>query len=325
MELGIFSDNLYDCNFNSSYLHNSDEAIVLEVNLPSEVERSLKLSRNFMSKTGIPLVNLSQQGHGNDYGFVFRFGNKNYVNFFEEDTCFKTDFTKNILGVRISYGMPLISDSHLVKKSIKYKDSSKIKRLHLSIYGARNFLPKDKSEKSESNHFGYVSESIHFSMRWLDGKFDNKWNNPESWLSKDKSQKSYSRFNEKRTTYYETLNNEEGIDGAISDGRISLENALEIISPRRDKVLKSLNVKEFLSFFPKDTSLEQIEDVMLMRHFRRKNSFPSIGYRPVLDILSKFGECSVQDSAEMEKIGVEEGIEYMFGKILPAMKRFTQS
>ncbi len=324
MKIGIAADKR-DENFFNSFEILPTEVILYDTFLPPQVTRSLELVGDQMPhmKDKVLIANQSEQGHGNDYGLVFRYGIFDEVELM--DGRDGTTFAKNNLVARISMGMPA-ETIHIGNREVKCKDPSNLSRLHLNVFGARNYL-LDKSEGKISESFKYGIEKIHFSLRWLDGKFDNSWNDLPEWIAqKDSRYLSKPQFNPMRTTYYESTTRQDQANGNISRGNLTLKEIQDRIGIDREAILPAeLTSTEFCNMFPAGCAIEDIYRASGLRILDERKDYPTIGYAPALKILSRFGKVSEKESLSIPEMNMDEGVEYIFGKILPAMKKFVKS
>lgn len=315
MKVGIgipkYGDSLGSVNFPPV------EPYVVDLPVPNVVENALRSAAREVSGWAgmIPVGQYDANGHGDDYGFIFTMNDeKNFV--LDRDI----QVTKSVVTARISYGFPG-KEVNVGDKKINYKDPSKISRLHLNAYARRDFVPKGEKFKSRTNIFPDASEVMHFSVRWIDGKFDNSWNRAEDWIDALKSRR-YDRaeFNEMRTTYMLSGNVNEYMQGIIEREPELLRRAAEIMGPEKERLIYNWDVQDITKIFPKDKA-----DVATLKELRleRKGAYPVIGYSPLLSLLSRFGDVSEKDAIEIPNMSMEEGAQYIFGKVLPAMREFS--
>ena len=343
MKIGIYSDQRYDDRFSSSFEYLPDEVVLYDTELPAQVRRSLEIVSSILPSriARIPLANQTEQAHHGDYGLVFRLGEVDNVELLPGGCC--TDFTRGIVTARISMGMPQTKDK-IGDKEIILKNPSELARLHLNVYGARNFLPVKEVDKQDPKIFEYISEELHFSLRWVNGKFDNVWNDPAKWLEeKDSRYMSRPDFNNMRTTYLESnsqSNNVNGgfykdltkwvppeIKGRIERGEkiLTLEDIQALIGTGKERILPgNIDIQKFLKLFPQSTE-EADARKAAGYNFKERKDFPHIGYSPVLKTLSRFGDVTAEDAYSIPSMSMDQGVEYIFGKVLPAVEKFTQA
>ncbi|MBR9701484.1 hypothetical protein GOV13_01020 [Candidatus Pacearchaeota archaeon] len=154
------------------------EAVIYDAELPLEVKDALRAVRKNLDldKSHIHVAAQTHHRHGNDYGFDFREGAPQIIEL--NPTTAASSFVSKNLVARVSLGMASTKDiKEIGKDETIYKNPNLLKRLHLNVFGSRQFLPENFKEMQKRREaFAYLSEKIHFSMRWLDGKFDGVWN-----------------------------------------------------------------------------------------------------------------------------------------------------
>lgn len=326
MQIGISTE--CDSDFYESASYPPREAVLYEAELPSEVIDALKIIRNQLNipSEKIPVAEQDFHGHGCDYGLVFREDSYELVEIIPSVTNFTT---KNLVA-RVSFGMEKTGEWEENERKTCYKDPKLLNRLHLNVFGSRQFLPKNFREIQEDReHFSYLSERVHFSLRWLKGEFDGCWNDFGEF---EKNVGDYylnvPKFNEKRTTYMSSGLSSEYVNGNFSregeSGKIiTLEKIYQLLGTKNRILPKNLTREEILSRFSPDFDPKDLEKVF--PSFDSRNSFENIGFTPVLKILSQFGEVSERDELLFPKMKMQEGVEYIFDKVLPAMKKYTEA
>jgi hypothetical protein len=298
------------------------EPVVVEVRLPKEVKRSLGLVRRIIKTLNgnPPVANYTAQGHGDEYGLIFKISEGDSFDFLPGHCS--TDFFRKRLTARISYGLTG-TDAVVDKNDITYNDPAKMNRLHLNVFARKAFPPEEGIDCHDRGRFKYASETIHFSMRWLKGEFDDVWNDGSIWLACKKSGAYRApSFDETRTTYMTSEDETDHVNGEIRGGGITLDRIAHLLGPGRPRSFKNWGADELTGFFPAGTSLNDAREIV---RGIRPDSFPVIGYSPVLGFLSKFGNVSQTDVAKIPSMSMGEGVEYIFGKVLPAMKAFVES
>ena len=161
-------------------------------------------------------------------------------------------------------------------------------RLHIGAYAFRDFLPV--ASGLEVNQKECLSEEIYLPLRWLkDKKGEWQFDNP------------YTRgcMNQETRTPWKRLTKEEYYTGLI---KLSMRENLIPFS-------QGLN-----AFGQEDKKNRPIED------FFKVYETTHSGYGPILQTLSSFGEVGPSDN--VTEMTPEQGVAYLFGRVLPAMKRF---
>ncbi|MFA5856853.1 MAG: hypothetical protein WC867_05820 [Candidatus Pacearchaeota archaeon] len=345
MKIGVFSDRRQDSIFNPNFEDNPDEAVLYDLELPAQIKRGLEIISDYMP-SGIgkfPYANQTSQGHHGDYGLVFRIGETSSIGLIPDDSC--ANFTYKNLVARISYGMEKTPDV-IQDKPVILNDPTKISRLHLNVYGARNFLSTEIEEQAIES-FNYTTEVIHFSLRWVNGKFDNSWNEPKQWLKeKDSRYLNKPQFNPMRTTYFETKTSSNHLNGnfyhdlsgyipnnikeQINSGKtiLSMNEVLDKIGPRKPNLLPpNIPFEDFIKEFPAGSSIDDIKK-SLGYNLEKKESFPNIGYSKLCTFLYNYGIINNDsiinkyDSFRIPEMTMDEGVDYIFQRVLPAVKMF---
>jgi len=331
MLIGVSTDN--EGNFYSGYEFSPREVVLYEAKLPKDVETALGLMRhNFNERDAPPLAFQAFAGHGKDYGLVFR------NNYYEEvnlnpNTCSSDIKTKNLVG-RVSFGMEYIEK--LKEKGIFCKDPSKMTRLHLNLFGARQFLPENFEEiqDKEGEHFNYLIEQIHFSIRWIRGEFDNVWNDFNEWENhKELAYLGHPQFDDMRSTYFYSSEETEHVNGTFVRRKekvprqdkkiIDLEDVHQKIGIKFRILPPNLTQEEVMKNFSNSFNIEDLKKVYSFTGY--KTRFDTVGYGSVLEILSQFGDISIKDAQKIPHMDMVEGTKYLFNKVFPAMKNYVNS
>jgi hypothetical protein len=198
-------------------------------------------------------------------------------------------------------------------------DFSKLERLHVSVYGARQFfpsewrnLPKNVGKyghaDGSSNSYKSLLEEVHVSLRWLNGEF-NDWSNLSDWRNDLGDDRKGARimFNDHRTCY------------AVStiEEVFSKEESKKLVGKfgRSDMVLPfapSVNV------FSNDAYREQntLTDYFFGRGVGDR--IPIVG---IDNFASNIG-LSFQNFGSNVRMG--EGVEYLFGEVMPKIREFIK-
>ncbi len=322
MKIGISADKEWE-GFSTFGEYMPKEPLIVDASLPPEVERALNLIdlRIPTWQGNFPVARYIAQGHGDEYGLVFRMGENERILLVPGDSG--SAFEKRGLTCRISYGMPAGEEIALgSSKTVNYNDPSKISRLHLSVFGWRDFPLEEGIRVSRTDLFRYFRESVHVSLRWTDGKFDSRWSDPAEWFKqKDSDSYNRARFDEMRTPYVKSMEMISSANGAVGK-KITVEEIEKLIGSGKARTTKNLSIEEFLALFPAGTTLEDAKKAAGIR--REIVDFPNIGYAPALKLLSQFGNVSENDANEIPYASMESGVNYLFSRVLPAVERFTK-
>ncbi len=165
---------------------------------------------------------------------------------------------------------------------------SDIDRLHISAYAFRRFLPIDKELARTLSPNECLINEVHLSLRWQKEEGNWRFDDPYD----DKMHRS------SRTAWMRTLRERYYADDGLMKKESFIPAAREL-----DKFGQPLKHKN-------GDVLEQMKT--------KKTSHS--GYEVVADFLSRFGD--VKPSVRIEDLSPEEGTQYLFQRIVPAMRTF---
>ena len=165
-----------------------------------------------------------------------------------------------------------------------------IGRYHISAYGFRRFLPRESELENKLQKNECLSNEVHISLRWI--KKDGIWRFHDPYDG--------SIFHKGRTPWIRTLKVRD-----ISSGLDKKSNLIPEQDGLDDYAQPSICVGENV----------------LDRMKAKKTSHSS--YEAVQGLLSNFGDVQLQE--EVSSLSPEEGNDYLFQRIVPAIIRFTQS
>lgn len=334
MKIGISAREQGDLSERSGFPPR--EAVIYEADLPLEVERSIQIIKgNFnFDNSWIPTAVQSYHGHGGNYGLDFRENEFNDVVL--NPLSYGGSFTKNNLIARISFGMGRVHlQERKDKRETTYRSPKLLNRLHLNVFGSRQFLPENfKDMQKERDSFSYLSEKIHFSMRWLDGKFDSVWNDFYEFEKNIDNQSNHPYFNKMRSTYTSSEESTNHINGTFVQKaeqikekdklrKISLSEVHKLLGTRRKILPKNLTREEITEQFSESFDPNNLDKIFFS--MGRKRDFEIVGYGPALEILSEFGDISRGDEEKIIQMDMKEGLEYIFNNVFQAMRNYVNS
>ncbi len=128
----------------------------VELPVPEVVQSALNAARQQLGARAAksPLAYFDSSGHGDNLGLVF------YESIGKRP---RGDINSTLpmyqVSARVSYGP---------NNGGKILDASKIDRLHIGVFAARHIRPEHVPGTA-------IAEELHFSLRWVNGRFDD-WN-----------------------------------------------------------------------------------------------------------------------------------------------------
>ncbi|MBR9701483.1 hypothetical protein GOV13_01015 [Candidatus Pacearchaeota archaeon] len=134
-----------------------------------------------------------------------------------------------------------------------------------------------------------------------------------------------------KTTYMSSGESSDHVNGTFNREPISMEKKVTLKDVHRmlgtkEKILpENLIEEEVMSGFSPDFSRKDLTKVFSYPLSGQKSSFEIIGYAPTLEVLSKFGDVSPSDEERITEMDMSQGINYLFHKVLPAMKKYVNS
>lgn len=297
-------------------------SIVADIPLPAEVEYSLVASRKaFGDGVTLPLAHIDSGDHGVDSGLVF-WGN------LYNSVCFRNSGPEEDLNAQVWGVRTRISTGPTNGQRGAVWDGTK-SRIHLSVMAGR--LANVEAYDFDGNRGNLLSrpnvgmkarkEEIVLSMRWLDGKFDD-WNDFKLWKKEVASQAlDHKQFNEKRTAHYKISTSDENQLGGLGEKFTKVIGARRAILPEPEK----------FAYFAKRHPIMKPNQWARALGWYGDSSRPTpdyvkgIGYAPVLKVLSAFGDVRERDAKQIPNMTPQQGAEYMFTKVLPAMMSFARA
>lgn len=313
MKVVINTDSRFD-NFSLLGFEEKAEGMLVDIQLPSEVEEAVKLTKKALGTSdNTPVAFMDDGNHGFDGGIVFR------DNLYQQISLRAGNHNSNFPVWQVTTRISVGPDDKYVSKKGNIWDGS-LARLHLGVWAGRTASPKvidDSNPRIE-----YNEESINFSLRWVDGKFDD-WNDPKEW-KKDLTNNRIDRksYEEKRTTHYKLVDR---IESKNNNGNHPLERWMLVLGERKSRLPALKTIHEVA----RDTKITE-KDLESM--FRARRGFgaeaillPTTGYKPSLEVLSQYGNVKPSDAKLIPTMTPKEGVSYLYERILPAMMAFARS
>lgn len=333
MEIGVkFEGHDNDCRYLgfSKYLNNGRDGICFptDVKLSPEIQRALELTKPIWTKSSsIPLAYVDSGNHGYRIGLVFNAAE--FEGIIDHETMH--DFVRRELIARVSVGGSRKKTGYETKEDSlgNEVDFSNPNRVHVSVLGRRHFFPKEwRNLPYENDGWGRrvdkrfvtpVVEEVHVSMRWIDGKF-NDWNNPEEWY-KGFSDRSLGaqEFSKMRTTYCvaypKEVSQKHSTEGEKSD---NIKELIKREGRRRQIIDLSPEIRQFKGRYQHaNKMLEKVlNDGIQLR-------VPVIGFQEVRGAAGLDNVDGMYDN-QIAQMTPEQGVEYLFGKVMPAIDDFTR-
>lgn len=272
------------------YLQLHSPGHIIHTNVPPQIEDAVKKVQKRWN-IDIPCSKLDDLSHG-DLGHIFFLAQeKGYDEENSKRKAMSGTGTYRIFA-RVSYGAPHIKE----KKDRTDWDMKDFHRLHLGVLGTKFFRPEDDSQR-------VIRENLYLTLRWGAG---------ESLEFEDQStaflQGKTHCFDERRMTFYQT-------------------------QPWLERASKSYAI-DTRSVIPKYT-IEESETMLEDKEQRRKYDdlleahgdkvIPVVGYEPVLQALSRYGNVSVDDLSFFRSSTPLQGLEYFVDKAIPAMEAYVKA
>jgi hypothetical protein len=188
------------------------------------------------------------------------------------------------------------------------------------VRASRLVNPLIKEERDRQVILSYDQEAINFSMRWVDGKFDD-WNDFKLWKKdKDSDMLDHYRFSDTRTSYFRTE-----VDRGCSWENADGGRRLLVTMGERKPLLPSQPTFADISKKFKGIPQEKVGSIWGFHGARYiPQVVPAVGYAPILQFLSDYGDVSARDARQLPKMTPQQGAEYVFGKVLPAMLNYAR-
>jgi len=262
--------------------------ITAEINLDDTTTRAIELTKPIWGQTReLPPVILDGGGHGENRGIVIERGLHK-----GEKVEGLSEFDQYDLRTRVSVGAAKAQEGEY--------DLTKPTRHHMSVWAGRQFFPIDYKELGLDEDIPIV-EIINYSLRWLNGKFDD-WSNSDEWV------KGITKLDEKyrhemRTTYAFSY------PDTVSQEYSTQEGNKEAIKELRKRVGRRERAFPLTPKNPKE-------------QYDMRGRIPIIGYDAVEEILNEWGLWS---SKGRQTDNPNKGIEFLFNDVLHAMENFAKS
>jgi hypothetical protein len=202
---------------------------------------------------------------------------------------FKFDSSKPYFGReeglvgRVSYGG---------SNKVRVWDISEMNRLHLSMYSFRRFVPVEPELASTLSRNSCMSNEIYFSLRWL--KNDSDWEFDDPYMNMNHS------F---RTSWIRT---------------VKVDSIHHAHKKKKSLIPESGGLDEY-GQPPRQENVDYSDVEKISESLRAKTTSHS-GYDVTLNFLKNFGDVTAPH--EIKQLTPEQGIEYLFQKVAPAMRNF---
>jgi len=249
------------------------------------VEKAVESGRKALGSFLPAFMYTTKAGHS-DIGLVF------YINDLKEED-FDKESNKHYFGgdrgivARVSIGPGKRKEDKCGWNPLD------IGRFHISVYGFRDFFPLEGEvpELPLKQKSDCLREEVHFSLRWFkkeDGGWDYYNPYPKGTAS---TQCPWMRLSK-----------------AVTMTKVP-------VVPRKNHIPFTDELDEY-GQAPYDKTSEEDR----FKVFETSHS----GYKPVLDLLSKFSS-DVSNAKQISELSPEEGINYLFQQVTPALKAFIDS
>ncbi len=282
--------------------------IQMEVSLP--VQRAVLLTRDLWKERGLPIGFKDNCTYRGDLGFIIKDGISEVLEVADRE------FQRSELITRISFADGI---------TFPNKPDEKSDRLEISIYGARKFFPNDFKNvlrgRVDDKRLSVTSvlEEFLIALNWQDGQFVD-WNDVNVWAQNlDAKTISPRRFHLGKSTY-----------AFANEKRISQKNSSEDENPEEIKKIirkvKRQDVRIPLSpsltpygqggrQYPANDLLKELFNAGVMA----PNGMPIIGVQAVIGSLGLKGN---ELDSRIAKMSPMEGVEFLFGKVLPEVQKY---
>lgn len=265
-----------------------DTITLFDKRLNSNIEYAVKKARNIFAEDNHPTID---EFPIFEYDFEGGNGADNVGLIFKQTSREKFpqgySYNQNNITFRVSFG----TNRPFNEKGKKmYWDPETFQRLHLSVYGVRNFFTEEQIEKSiEKGVIGTNSEEVNVSIRWLDDSFDD-WHDGEH------------NFHEKRTTYLAYQKWERG----------------GLDSSEAGEYIKKVGTK-------KELLKGVVKHHKLVSGYNIAPEMRLEGYKNVLEFLSKYGNTSIEDAVKIPSMNHMGAIDFLLDKVVPSVRDFVRS
>ncbi len=333
MEIGVkFQGRDDGCRYlgYTKWMNEGRDAVYFraDVKLSPEIQRALELTKPLWIKNSpVPLAYVDSGNHGYGIGLVFNAGECEGI--LNGDM---RDFVRRELVARVSVGGSrkkkdgTAEDKSELESEVDFSNPS---RIHISVLGRRQFFPKEWRDlpyeddgwgrKADKRLITPVVEEVHVSMRWLDGQFNN-WNDMEEWY-KDFGSHSFEskEFSKMRTTYCVAYT--EKISQKQNSEREQPEEVKKLIKSegrKRQVIPLSPEINQF-----KDKYTHANKALATIFNGGIESRIPIIGFQEVR-YATGFDDVDGMYDNQIAKMTPQEGVEYLFGKVMPAVEMFTK-
>ncbi|MGM5481205.1 MAG: hypothetical protein ACQESE_02220 [Nanobdellota archaeon] len=219
----------------------------------------------------------------------------------EERTLINFDPTHSLIA-RVSYGSSYGKDN-------PDWDFTSLERVHLSVLATKVFRPED-------NITPLIRENLYFTVRW-DGKNSEGKDMPFENATELLGQKGHYTFDPLRMSYYQA----HAVDVAHICKNMGVEKYSSFYPvAKREFTPQSVSLDEFSEANP-DSPFEYYVE----KGIQGIDVVPQVGYNPLLNALSKYGNVGVEDMNFLISSTPEQGIEYFIKKVIPSVENYAFS
>ncbi|MDO8660660.1 MAG: hypothetical protein Q7K43_02115 [Candidatus Woesearchaeota archaeon] len=304
---------------NNFYDPATAQSIQADLALAPEIEKGILLVQEYFKRTKeVPVLFYDFAGHG-PIGFVFGTSScqRDSANIWNSNVWQR-------YSARISFGPQNSAGNNNECQLIPPWNPAVLERLHISAYGARRFFIEEQPEP--------VLEEVHVSLRWIDNNF-NDWSNIEKWKADRAPGKGLSLeskcFDSGRTTYMKSDKSQIYVPTDEINTRPPSPQELanlkdtrgtkKCLLPAQTPTLNELLAQE------SDLNMKKALEDSWPRKYQGEIHLPIIGYAPALKVLSQFGDLATPENKPVTELSPAAGVEYLFGKVLPAVKKFSET
>jgi hypothetical protein len=317
MKVGIPFERIHEPRHRTASPVIDENCVQVEVALPKEIEVAVEeIQKIFGNQGRTPLAGVNDAGHGVDGGIIL------WDNLFESFILnYDRDsqrFEPWAISTRLSLGPTHSYWEKIARNENKRTWDANPTRYHISVWAQRIANPILKIEDNPG--IEYRQEEVHFSMRWLDGKFDD-WNDLKQW-KKERNLNTLGKkgFDGERTTYMDISKRFDNLNGWKSTKPIA-NRIIATLGPRTPHLPENPLYEEFRSR-NRDLSDEEIQKVLQPRI---DGTIRAFGYSPLLEVLSQYGNVSPKDAKRIPKMAPQEGLVYLTNQVLPAVLEFART
>ena len=298
---------------------------VADIKLAPEIERAFELTKSIWKGGGeneVPIVYLDRGDHGCDRGIVMRQGSVDVVPLYGD-----ASFCRSEVVARISFGAG--NYENRTQETPRALDFSQLGRVHIGVRARKQFFPANwralpvhyneyGRKEEERRRLTPIVEEANVSLRWINGQYD-EWSDPELWI-RDQNIKSLgaNEFHGERTTYCFAA--ESRIHFLQDEMR---DPVLNRFLKKERRMRQAIPLSPMVKCYP-DGPEYNFANLAVERLFKSgidMGVLPSVGYDNVLRLT---GRTLPWPDKDFKKMTPMEGIEFLFGKVMPPLTGFVQ-